>query len=156
MKFHGIIHSNPIILFCLVSCFAQSDCPLGYTGESCNYKQKNKETAFWLSFILGAFGADRFYLGYIGLGIFKLICGIFLWTQLCFALPFIFIPIFKCKGTCHHNIGYEFKGCCAVTSCVFNIILSNGLAITAIIWWIVDMALINSGNLPDVHGYALF
>ena len=43
---------------------------------------KSKITALLLSIFLGSIGVDRFYLGYIGLGIVKLItCGGFgLWS----------------------------------------------------------------------------
>ena len=37
--------------------------------------QKSQSTAFILSWLLGTFGADRFYLGYTGLGILKLLTG---------------------------------------------------------------------------------
>ena len=48
------------------------------SDKPCAYEQKSKLTAFLLSFFLGGFGADWFYLsagngGYIAAGVFKLL-----------------------------------------------------------------------------------
>jgi len=53
-----------------------------------NTPQRDYVTAILLSFFLGSLGVDRFYMGYIGLGIIKLLtfggCGI--WSLIDFIL----------------------------------------------------------------------
>jgi len=57
-------------------------------GSVAGTPAKSQSVAFVLSWLLGCFGADRFYLGYTGLGVLKLItlggCGI--WQLIDFAL----------------------------------------------------------------------
>jgi len=66
-------------------CFCDSGFVSRYADQPCQYSQKSQTIAFIISFIVGSFGADWFYLssgnaGYIVAGVFKLItlggCGI--------------------------------------------------------------------------------
>jgi hypothetical protein len=59
------------------------------------YSRRNKTTALLLSFFVGGLGVDRFYLGYVGLGILKLLTlGLLgIWTL----IDFILIAMGKMK-----------------------------------------------------------
>lgn len=53
-------------------------------SETCSYKRKSRVKAFLLSFFLGGFGADRFYLLYGGIGALKLVLGL---ISCCMCIP---------------------------------------------------------------------
>lgn len=46
-----------------------------YTEAERSSKMKNKTTALILSILAGGIGVDRFYLGYTGMGVLKLLTG---------------------------------------------------------------------------------
>lgn len=46
-----------------------------YTVDERSIKMKSKTTALILSILVGGLGVDRFYLGYTGMGVLKLLTG---------------------------------------------------------------------------------
>ena len=109
------------------------ECEPEYAGGDCQIKRKTKLAAFVLSIVLGVLGADRFYLGYYGLGLFKLVLP---WTAIggC------------CSAMADASDTKEMFGSCVA-------FLSCG---TFICWWAMDWILIVMDELTDVNGVTLF
>lgn len=116
---------------------ATCTCTDKYAKEDCTYKRKSKLAAFLISFFVGYLGADRFYLGYIGVGVVKLLLPL---VGPCI-LACIVLPFAKASGS----------GACAcggVLGCI--------LVLAIVGWNVADWILILTGDLPDFQGFALY
>lgn len=122
-------------------------CETGYIthkGVNCNYKQKEKLVAFLLSFLIGATGADWFYLSsgstmYIVIGVIKLLTG------------FVGIGLPCCLGCagCLRSDGSK------IAAFVIIIILITLLSLTNAVWWLADWIRVLVDNFKDGNGIDL-
>jgi TM2 domain-containing membrane protein YozV len=136
---------------------------------------KSQATTFILSFLLGALGVDRFYLGQIGLGILKLItlggCGIWAFIDCILAglgilkdsegnplvrEPAVGTPV-KSQSTAF--LLSFFLGMLGIDRFYLGY---TGLGILKLltcggftIWAIIDMAIIGMGTMKDAQGNSL-
>ena len=117
-----------------------------YNNAPCSYQQKEKLSAFLLSFLIGSTGADWFYLsngngGYIAGGIFKLLTGI----------SGCILPCILC---CFGIIG---RG--SATKKAIGAICAMGFVIICtilnVIWVTVDWIRILADGFNDGNGIAL-
>jgi len=113
-------------------------CNTQYANVDCSVLKKSQGVAFILSFFFGPWGGDRLYLGYIGLGVFKIIVTLFVCT-----LPFIPVLIVHLLDKDSEFAGYMT----AVSFCM--------TVFAVLIWWLVDWILIVSGNMLDSNGFEL-
>lgn len=124
------------------TCVSNSDCNHGkcenttcvcesgyvtYKGVNCNYKQKEKLVAFLLSFFIGNFGADWFYLAngrtsYIVLGVIKLLTG---FMAIGFSCCFCFAGCMRSDGS-------------KVAFFVLIVLLVSISPLVNIAWWLAD------------------
>jgi TM2 domain-containing membrane protein YozV len=88
-------------------------------GPKCEGTKKSQLVAFLLSFFLGGIGVDRFYLGYILMGVFKFFLPIF---------PFFLSPLACC---------FKKEYVIAIVAVASTLC---GLALVA--WWLADLILI--------------
>jgi hypothetical protein len=107
----------------------------------CNYEQRSKKTAFFLSFIVGAFGVDWFYLSratliYIIAGVLKLLLA------------------FGCFGSWPLTyFGPEIQNSESIKTKIRGV--STFFSLLAFAWWIVDWVRILVNKFPDGNGARL-
>jgi hypothetical protein len=105
-------------------------CSPAYAGPECEYRRKSQLGTWLLSFIFGTLAADRFYLGYTGIGTAKIVCMM--------VVPCIFVIIAK-KTEIH------LFGC-------ISVLISLGM----FGWWLYDVCVIGMGTLLDYNGHAMW
>jgi len=114
-------------------------CMAIYAGYDCSHLRSSQGVSFILSFFFGPSGADRFYLGYYGLGAFKLVL-----TLLICTLPFL-------PALIVHIIDRDSEFAGYITASLFCTFL-----LATFIWWMVDWIMIVTGVMVDSLGYALY
>jgi len=118
------------------TCIAgQCQCNNRFSGSTCTTARKLKLEAFCYSFVLGGWGADRFYLGYTGIGVLKLIIGIIPLVLSCLTGTMC-----KEKTGCMKNVG--------------NLVMFLSV-VGVILFWLYDWISILNNNLPDADGNQL-
>lgn len=108
------------------------------TTAPCNYEQRSKKTAFFLSLFLGEFGADWFYLSrsnltYILIGVLKLLLGCL--SGIAWSLARF--------GTSSESNKMKIRN---INGCITLLVLT---------WWIVDWARILGNRFPDGNSTGL-
>lgn len=129
-------------------------CFKGYVtfgNQQCGYKQKEKLTAFLLSFFIGNLGADWFYLasgdgGYIAAGIIKLLIGLFFSFGCCLLCCAGIFASVREKAS-----SKAFGFCCGI----FIMILIGLCVATSTIWYFVDWIRILTNSFKDGNGVSL-
>ena len=119
-------------------------CYRGYISwwfmDACNYEQRKKLTAFLLSFFVGIFGVDWFYLsrghgGYIAAGIIKLLISL----GCMFGWPVAIGHIAQKKPNSLMLVN------------IINVLLT----VTSVIWWLTDWIRILADVFYDGYGAPL-
>lgn len=108
-------------------------------NTQCNYEQKTQLGAFLLSFFLGYFGAGRFYVGDITLGLIKLFVPMTLTVISCVLL---------CIGCCRSESGMN----CMIVITNILVVLSS---IVVFCWWLADVIQFGLNAIPDENGIGL-
>jgi TM2 domain-containing membrane protein YozV len=150
--------------------------PSPYGAPLVVYSEKSRSTAFLLSYLLGYLGADRFYLGQIGLGVLKLLTcgGLGMWylidlilhalgelkdsdgkplrpPELSQGSPSVNGNHVLLAGVLAGNLGIDRFMMGHTALGVIKLLTCGGLGL----WQLVDLILIATGNVRDAQGNSL-
>jgi len=131
----NVCHSNGLCIKDQHGAHSECHCFAQYGGFACETKQKSQLVAFLLALLLGWLGAGRFYLGYIALGIFKLL------YHCVFAIIAAVNRAMLKEEQEPHPVIALFSCCCC---CGW------------LIWWIHDVVVIGTGSLTAVDGIGMY
>jgi len=130
-------------------------CQNNYAGAFCQHKLKSKLTSFLLAFFVGQYGAMRFYLGYTGDGVGKIILIVGGILVCCFGICMggASSGVF---GAAAENPAVSLGAGIPMIVCAICCALLGFCALLASwLWWIIDWGLILSNKLDDNEGYPL-
>jgi len=133
---------------------SKCECDSGHADPVCAYGRKSRLTAFLLAFFVGSYGADRFYLGYIGDGVGKILL-LVLGILICCVSVIAAAVVGGCSAGATAKTGWAAFGFIAVIPFVFCALVGFSSIIASVVWWLVDWILILERNLNDYDGYSL-
>lgn len=115
-------------------------CNEKFGADDCSYRLRSKLSTFLISFFVGWLGVDRFYLGFVGIGVAKLILLVFAAMMGC---------IFCCCV-------WKTDSFCSPLPMTASVIW--GMAgLSTFIFWLVDwMLILTIEQTKDANGYPLY
>jgi len=152
-------HDNGQCIFNATTGNGTCVCDSEHSAADCSYTLKKKLTAFLLAILAGEVGAMRFYLGYVGDGVGKIILVTIPCLLICMAVIVLVITQAAGQGV---SAAMESKplaiGVCIASCAVAIPLIGLGIAgeVAAWVWWLVDWILILENDIDDSNGYPLF
>lgn len=137
------------------------DCRNRYANNFCQDKRKNWLTALITSMLFGGLGVDRFYLGYTGMGVGKLFLFFSLLISILLAVSFAYIflgggILLMDEQTFWSDVSGRVTFGFGVALIIISLLIGIASFIGFVVWYVMDILSIATGNLHEANGNALY